>query len=47
MRSEDGYGAAEKRYSPECVEIEISEVHLLFDTKITKIRRLHDARSLS
>ncbi len=26
MRSEDGYGAAEKRYSPECVEGLFSEV---------------------
>ena len=28
MRSEDGYGAPEERYSPECVEEEFSEVRL-------------------
>jgi hypothetical protein len=34
-------------YSPECVEGVFSEVHLSFDTKVPKIRRLHDARPLS
>jgi hypothetical protein len=26
MRSEDGYGVPEERYSAECVEVEFSEV---------------------
>jgi hypothetical protein len=28
MRSEDGYGVPEERYSAECVELEFSEVHI-------------------
>jgi hypothetical protein len=29
MRSEDGYGVPEERYSAECVEVEFCELRLL------------------